>query len=30
LISCRVHKLVVNQARLLHQVLLGKIQHLQA
>jgi hypothetical protein len=29
-ISCRVHKPVVNQVRLPHQVLLGKIQHLQA
>jgi hypothetical protein len=30
LISCRSTQLVVNQARLLHQVLLGKAQHLQA
>jgi hypothetical protein len=29
-ISCRVHKPVVNQVRLPHQVLLGKNQHLQA
>jgi hypothetical protein len=28
-ISCRVHKPVVNQARLPHQVLLGKNQHLK-